>query len=429
MNLKIIELDKITVPPTRHRTVFSKEETQELLHSIDEIGLLHPPTLHESEGKFDLIAGERRVQAVKLLAELGKPIRFAGVEIPVGSIPYVGLFDLSEMDRCEVEFQENEVRVNLTWQDKARAVAAIDSIRKQQDPGWRDSDTAMEMGLTPNSAPRSVRQNIILASNLDDPDIAKAKSAGEAYKILERKTESLFKEKLGEHFNLEGIQEDSEHTLRLGNCIELMQGMEEESVDHILTDPPYGIGAANFGMSTTWKHKYEDDFKDISKVLEDFCHESYRVANSEAHAYVFCAFQYFTQLAAWMSEAGWKVWPKPLIWAKDAGGIPDARHGPQYTYECILFANKGNREVNGLYPDVIQVPIVRGKEGAAEKPVDLFVNLLSRSAKPGEIVLDPFCGTGPIFPAANRLQLTAIGYDRNPEMIGIAQERLGEGLE
>jgi len=61
---------------------------------------------------------------------------------------------------------------------------------------------------------------------------------------------------------------------------------------------------------------------------------------------------------------------------------------------------------------------------AAQKPVALFRDLLSRSARPGDTVLDPFCGTGSILEAAHDLKVKATGIENDPTSYGIAARRL-----
>jgi len=63
---------------------------------------------------------------------------------------------------------------------------------------------------------------------------------------------------------------------------------------------------------------------------------------------------------------------------------------------------------------------------AAQKPVALFKDLLSRSVKPGDRVLDPFGGSGPILPAAHELPCTATLVEIDPASFGIAVKRSRE---
>jgi DNA modification methylase len=63
----------------------------------------------------------------------------------------------------------------------------------------------------------------------------------------------------------------------------------------------------------------------------------------------------------------------------------------------------------------------------AQKPVSLYSDLLKRSTRPGDRVLDPFCGTGTIFPAAHPLKVAATGIELEPAYYGIGVKRI-EGL-
>jgi DNA modification methylase len=58
--------------------------------------------------------------------------------------------------------------------------------------------------------------------------------------------------------------------------------------------------------------------------------------------------------------------------------------------------------------------------------VSLYEDLLKRSARPGDSVLDPFAGSGTIFPAAHSLKIKATGIELDPSAYGIAVKRLGE---
>ena len=60
----------------------------------------------------------------------------------------------------------------------------------------------------------------------------------------------------------------------------------------------------------------------------------------------------------------------------------------------------------------------------AQKPVALYDNLLRRSARAGDYILDPFCGTGPVFPAAHALRCRATGIEIDDVACGIAANRL-----
>jgi site-specific DNA-methyltransferase (adenine-specific) len=92
----------------------------------------------------------------------------------------------------------------------------------------------------------------------------------------------------------------------------------------------------------------------------------------------------------------------------------------------LLYAVRGDRPVTKLAPDVLTYPTDPNLNWAAQKPVALYQDLLVRSCRPGDSVLDPFAGSGTIFPAAHPLKIRATGIELSPEAYGIAIQRLGE---
>ena len=105
--------------------------------------------------------------------------------------------------------------------------------------------------------------------------------------------------------------------------------------------------------------------------------------------------------------------------------MPWPEQGPKRRYELILYAVKGNRPVTGVYSDVIEsVMTEENLAHGAQKPVSLYVDLLSRSTLPGNSVLDFFMGSGTIFPACNKLKLTATGMEINKTYYNLALSRI-----
>ncbi len=156
-----------------------------------------------------------------------------------------------------------------------------------------------------------------------------------------------------------------------------------------------------------------------------FIPETFRITKPSAHLYLFCDFDRFHELRSWCSAAGWKVFRTPLIWYKRANfRAPWPEHGPQRKYETILFAIKGDRVVNKLAPDVLDHNSDSNLDHSAQKPVSLYQDLLSRSARAGDRVLDPFAGTCPIFPAAQALTCFATGIEVDPSYYSIGVKRL-----
>lgn len=447
-------LSSIEIPENRQRRRFDVGELNELRESIEAIGLLHPIIVRREGERLLLVAGERRLRAVTDLYDLGGVLTFGEGETgvrgtaPHGQIPYLTLGELTPIQAMEAEFEENVRRVDLSWQEKAAATSALAKLRQAQAAARSEPPPTLvaiadEVRGGASEALGLTKMELALAQRLDDPDIAAATTLKEAFKIAKRKDVAAVNERLGAA--LGAGQLAAGHELVIGDCVEWMRGQLGETFDVILTDPPYGMGADEFGDSggkTAGAHFYEDsheswmllmggktwsDERGWQKTADGWCGLAFRVAKPEAHAYVFCDFEKFPTLKALMEDAGWRVFRTPLIWHKPgAFRAPWPEHGPQRKYECCLFAVKGDRKVMALLGDVITCAPDQNLGHQAQKPVALYQDLLKRSVRPGDKVLDTFCGTGPIFPAAHSLKCFAVGVERDQAAAGIAAKRLQE---
>jgi site-specific DNA-methyltransferase (adenine-specific) len=93
-------------------------------------------------------------------------------------------------------------------------------------------------------------------------------------------------------------------------------------------------------------------------------------------------------------------------------------------YELILFFEKGKRRLNDLgIPDVLSVPRVRAGY-PAEKPVALLETLIAQSSRPGELVVDPFMGSGSCGVAALGSGRSFAGNDIASEAVALTRQRL-----
>jgi site-specific DNA-methyltransferase (adenine-specific) len=120
--------------------------------------------------------------------------------------------------------------------------------------------------------------------------------------------------------------------------------------------------------------------------------------------------------------AGFRFW-KPIVWSKIRIGM-----GYHYraSYELILFFEKGKRKLNDLsVSDVITCQSIRGGY-PAEKPSAVSQVLIRQSSSPGDLVIDPFTGSGSAGVAAARLGRHFLGNDVCEEAVSVATRRLTE---
>ncbi len=413
--MKTIPFADIIIPDTRQRRSFDSNAHQELQASIRSKGLLHPIVLRTFEHPI-LVAGERRLRALMALNWELIPVTYLG--------------ELTDLQYEEAELEENVLRMDLSWQEKAHAIDRLHKLRQQQNPSHTAKETVEEiLGRTalPGQSTSIIRDNQILASFLADPEVAAAKSKSDAMKLIKRKVAAVERERLSK----EASALRSSHTHILGDCREELLTLPDDTYTCLITDPPYGIGADTFGDQSAVGHHYKDTEENAFNIYEAILGEGFRICKKEAHLYMFCDIRHFQALGYLAESKGWYIWQTPIIWQKrsNQGMLPRPEHGPRRSCECIMYCIKGDKRVTGVYPDVLDIPAIHAPEHAAAKPSSLYANLLSRSCLPGDHILDPCAGSGPIFPAANSLQLIATAINLDEADYHFANSRLEERLE
>lgn len=430
--MQTIHESKIIITEGRQRQTFDPQAMAELSEAIAARGLMHPIVMRETPEGLVLVAGERRMRAIRDMRLLGGTLRFNGAVVPDGEYPYVTLGQLSPLEAEEAELQENLARQDLTWQENAAAMAKLHSLRSRQAQAegrvHTVADTAMETkGRSDGGYQAAVRKDLVVAKFLHIPEVAKAKTADEAFKILKRQEETQKNVALAAEVGKTFTQ--SVHELHNTNCLSWMRSQDEGLFDVILTDPPYGMGADSFGDAAGKlggiEHHYKDDADSWRALMQEWCPLAYRIAKPQAHAYVFCDLDNFHELKKMMTQAGWWVTRTPFIASKpNSGRVPHPEHGPRRQWEMILYAIKGKKTTTGIYPDVITTMADPNMSHGAQKPVALYSDLLKRSVKPGDKILDSFAGSGTIFPAAHLFKCKAVGLEMNPEYYAMGLKRI-----
>jgi site-specific DNA-methyltransferase (adenine-specific) len=196
----------------------------------------------------------------------------------------------------------------------------------------------------------------------------------------------------------------------VSDAFELLRGLAPESVDLVVTDPPYESLQIHRARGTTTRLTTNWFATVPNERLPELLREVYRVLRPDRHFYLFCdevtadvIKQQQRVGAARLPNGGRKcacgfVYWKEIVWAKTTLDGARIRGGTGYHYraasERILFFEKGKRALNDLgIPDVLMAPRA-GVPGPAVKPGAVVRALIAQSTAPGELVVDPFCGSG-----------------------------------
>ncbi|KXA95553.1 hypothetical protein AKJ65_01530 [candidate division MSBL1 archaeon SCGC-AAA259E19] len=251
------------------------------------------------------------------------------------------------------------------------------------------------------------------------------KSVNSAYRELRRRRET---EKRKEE--LENAPELK--NLFLGDCLEKIEKVPEDSVDCVVTDPPYGINVESGTREQIRKLRenwtYEGDDEDIFPQLLRLFKKLEPKLKGDAHIYIFTS---------------WKAWHKLYPLADD---FFDVRNWLVYLHylstggdlnvyrtaaSSILFAAAGDgrkiREHKWNFFDESGNYRKNGKSyHPPQKSVSICKKLIENSTVEGETVLDPFCGSGTTLVAAEELDRNWIGIELEERWYNTARQRIAE---
>jgi len=190
-----------------------------------------------------------------------------------------------------------------------------------------------------------------------------------------------------------------------GDCLEFMQDMADNSVDLVVTDPPYG-------MEFQSNYRFEKHDKIMGDELPiKAIRECLRIAKNAA--YIFCRWDNLHQM------------PKPksiLVWVKNNWSMGDLLHEHGRQWEAICFYAMEGHQFEKRIPDVIYADRTGNELHPTQKPVELFKQLIK--CNHGSTVLDPFSGSGTTAIACHDLGRDFICFERDPQYVALSRQRL-----
>ncbi len=216
-------------------------------------------------------------------------------------------------------------------------------------------------------------------------------------------------------------------TIVCGDCLEVMAGMPDGCVDLVVTDPPYGD--INHISRLHERAKYKNGpIRKLHKGTADLVDFEWDIVLSELNRissqwiYIFAGDKtgyirsYFSERDC-MTRYG--------IWEKTN---PTPLHG-QYIWLSSVELFAIIRKRNATFNYFCQSPVLRYSTGSSkdhptQKSLELIKELILSSSSPGDLVFDPFIGSGTTAVAALKLGRHFYGCDINPEYVKLANERI-----
>ena len=420
--------EDVLVPAERIRQEFKKKDMEELEESIKDKGQLQAGVCRiDKDRKIVLVAGERRLRAC---GELGVPYEFT-------------LSEETDPRRIkEIELEENIKRVDLTWQERVDAVDAFHLLQQEFHPpsagrvtgGHTIADTAEAL----DKSVGLVAEDLELAAFMQLEEVRGAKNKTEAKKIVKRIKEDYERAKMLKEVQAKATREAYEERgeeppreeegpttgptleelvelfmprILTGRMEEELQEFEDNTFQIVIFDPPWGQELDSVGEHGGEKVLFNDSHDSFARNLEGQLRLLYQKMAEHSHLYLFFGIVDHEFVYHILEKVGFQVNRIPIIWHKQgAHRTREPERWPGRSYEPIAFARKGNKRLVRLgAPDVIITPApspaIKQSHPSAKHP-DVMLDLLKRSAFPGDRVLDPMAGSGMVGVAAEVLRLT-----------------------
>ena len=203
-----------------------------------------------------------------------------------------------------------------------------------------------------------------------------------------------------------------------GDCITFLKKLPSNCIDLIITDPPYGDNTA-YGIKDK-KIKNNENPLLCCKALFEY----YRILKRNTTIYTFTNWKHYSFLVEFITRYTKFKIRHLIVWKKNNFGMGwFFRH----QYELILVLEKGKPKYNlNNFSDVQTSTSIRHnkKSHPHEKPLDLIIKIIKHSSKKGDLILDPFCGSGSICIACKKTDRRFIGVELDKKYFKMANKRL-----
>ena len=235
---------------------------------------------------------------------------------------------------------------------------------------------------------------------------------------------------------------DTEHNVYFEDCVEGMrERVADDSVDCVITDPPYGVDVdVSGGMNRTKDAEHtgsvdNDGYEEALDTFRDTLAEIDRVLDDDGLLYVFASWKTYPEFATMIKSHGYNIF-NCLVWVKSDTTPFTAYHGKyQYQHEFCIFAGRDDaRHLNETPSDVMEYDEARFSDvddqvttHPTQKPFQLISDFIKQATDPDDLVCDPFMGSGTTAVAAVQNDREYVGFEVDADNYrDVIERRSGE---
>jgi DNA modification methylase len=400
-------------------------DVESLAANIEQEGLLQPLVIDD---EHKLLAGGRRLQAVKLLGWERVDCHY--------------IYELDDIARRRIELAENLHRKELTWQEEKRLTREIKDLA-MAEAGITDEDLAKIDPQNPHAqaefstraiaeirgvSPMTIVRDLRLANALDlMPSLEKETSQTNALRKVDRMIEDIERalDLRAREREVAALQD----YIKEGDATSLICHIDSNSIDCIITDPPYGTGNLDGNI---YKYRGEKDYDDSPEstlaLIRSIGPELRRVLKPDGHLWAFFGPPLWDPTITIWKQSGFSISNIIAVWYKSGGatGTVNWDFDLAPDWEPFLLAHNRERKLSSKHGATFVFPPDLGSNRLHpnQKPLALIKELITLSTRPGDMVLDPFAGSGTTAVACKELGRKFIVFDIDPRNIAVTKQRL-----
>jgi ParB-like chromosome segregation protein Spo0J len=392
------------------------DEFDTLLASIEKHGVLTPVIVWDEENT--LVDGHHRVAIAEEL----------GIEYPVKRMHFddidaaINFADRLQAGRRNESKEDRDERIRKmraagkSYREIAKiagvSVGTVHNVAKEIDVFNVEHVTGRDGKLYPAHKPRQAQDDEDAPPIDEAPpvDVAKQKQEARRAAIQRRKQEYI--EASARSLN------GNSPTIYITDAIDFMAASDEDSIDLLFTDPPYST-----------------DVSDIDGFVRDWLPPALRMLKRTGRAFIFIG-AYPRELSAYLDfllhEQTKFIVDAPLVWTyKNTLGVtPKMRYNLNYQAILHLYTADSaplDTSVTGEMFSVHAINAPDGRQGDRvfkwQKPDELAMRLIAHAANVGDVVFDPFAGSGSLLIAAAKMKKKAFGCEFESAHAEIAEAR------
>lgn len=444
--VKLIPVAEVVVNEGRQRSVL--KDTGELALSIKKAGLFHPIVVSVKDGKYILVAGERRLRAFELLVTQG--------DKDYATIPAYLHQDLTPAEAQLIELEENIKRQDLDWKDHAKATLNTIHAYQQAYDDWPVTKICDHIGADYSWICKVLK--VAKALMAEHTQVQAASGIKAAYAVLEREAE---RKKTADIDKLEEVifNEPEEtpaiplvakqaspkvsvpapqgtptpHSILQGNFELWSDEYSGPKFNFIHCDFPYGIDHQDSaqGGAKTWG-AYEDSEDTYWRLCGVLLRNRERLMLRNCHIMFWLSMKYYSQTIEFFNKHApgeFELTDEyPLAWHKsdNKGILSDHTRRPRRIYETALMFTRGDRKIVQAVGNCISAPTNKSDAiHISEKPVPVLNHFFRMFVDPTTRMLDPTCGGGTSVRAAASLGAEmALGIELDELYAQAAEKKL-----